>query len=97
MLLRVINRSNHAAFLFFLKQQEPATYLVVTHGTFIKVVVSLMVYGEKLTSHQYLHMLGQLGTIENTALSIHSHTEKNWVLRVWNDQQVEVNHFKKGL
>lgn len=63
--------------------------IMITHGIFLKMVVSYMLVGEKLTASEY-NTLSYLNPIDNASMAICSYTthlfKKNeWKLLVWND------------
>lgn len=68
-----------------LEKHSNQTVLCVTHGTFIKVLVSKAIFGEKLTPNVFSALRSGL-RVENTGVSILRHTgEHGWGLISWND------------
>jgi len=75
--------------LTYIKRRREKRIIMVTHGIFLKMVVSYMLYGEKLTATQY-NNLSYFNPINNAGMTICSYTthffQKNeWKLLVWND------------
>jgi probable phosphoglycerate mutase len=63
--------------------------IMVTHKIFLKMVISYMLYGDKLTASQY-NNLSYFNPIDNAGMAICTYTthwfKKNeWKLLVWND------------
>ena len=63
--------------------------IMVTHGIFLKMVVSFMLYGDKLTATEY-NKLSYFNPINNAGMAICSYTthwfrRNEWKLLVWND------------
>ncbi|MDO8514036.1 MAG: histidine phosphatase family protein [bacterium] len=78
--------------LAYLTGRTEDSILVVTHGFFMRVIVSAVLFGKELTSHECLDVIDGLGELENTGLTvIHSKEGKKlrgrspWRLAVWND------------
>lgn len=73
---------------YILKRPEERI-IMVTHGIFLKMIVSYMLRGDKLTASEY-NNLSYLNPINNASMAICSYTthlfKKNeWKLLVWND------------
>lgn len=70
--------------------QTPAERMImVTHKIFLKMVVSYMLLGDKLTASQY-NNLSYLNPIDNASMAIcscttHIFKKTEWKLLVWND------------
>ena len=63
--------------------------IMVTHGIFLKMIISFMTYGDTLTASQY-NTLSYFNPINNAGMAICSYTphwfkEGEWKLLVWND------------
>jgi broad specificity phosphatase PhoE len=63
--------------------------IMVTHKIFLKMVISYMIYGDKLTASQY-NNLSYFNPIDNAGMAICTYTihwfKKNeWKVLVWND------------
>jgi probable phosphoglycerate mutase len=75
--------------LAYISRRRQKRIIMVTHGNFLKMVISYMLYGDKLTSPQY-NTLNYFNPIKNASMAICSYThhwfKKNeWKLLVWND------------
>lgn len=75
--------------LAYIVKRPEKRIIMVTHGIFLKMVVSYMLFGEKLTASEY-NNLSYLNPIDNAGMAICSYTthlfKKNeWKLLVWND------------
>ncbi len=75
--------------LAYIIERPEERMIMVTHGIFLKMVVSYMLIGDKLTASEY-NNLSYLNPINNAGMSICSYTthlfKKNeWKLLVWND------------
>ena len=75
--------------LAYISRRNAKRIIMVTHGIFLKMVVSYMLYGKSLTASQY-NNLSYFNPINNASMAICSYThhwfKKNeWKLLVWND------------
>ncbi len=75
--------------LRYITKRSEKRIIMVTHGIFLKMVVSYMLYGDKLTASEY-NNLSYFNPIDNTGMAICSYThhwfKKNeWKIIVWND------------
>jgi len=75
--------------LSFITRRWQKRIIMVTHSRFLKLVVSYMLYGDKLTAWQY-NNLSYFNRIENAGMAICSYThhwfkKDQWKLLVWND------------
>lgn len=75
--------------LNYIKKRPEERIIMVTHGIFLKMVVSYMLVGDKLTASEY-NNLSYLNPINNAGMTICSYTthffKKNeWKLLIWND------------
>lgn len=75
--------------LMYITERPEERIIMVTHGIFLKMVVSYMLHGEKLTASEY-NKLSFFNPIDNASMAICSYTthwfKKNeWKLIVWND------------
>lgn len=75
--------------LSYITSRSEERIIMVTHGIFLKMIVSFMLVGEKLTASEY-NNLSYLNPIDNASMAICSYTthlfKKNeWKLLVWND------------
>jgi len=75
--------------LKYIKRRREKQIIMITHGIFLKMVVSYMLYGEKLTASQY-NSLSEYNPINNASMAIVSYTthlfaRNEWKLLVWND------------
>ena len=75
--------------LVFIKRRSEKRIIMVTHGIFLKMIISFMTYGDTLTASQY-NTLSYFNPIDNAGMAICSYTphwfkEGEWKLLVWND------------
>lgn len=75
--------------LKFIADRDEDRIIMVTHGIFLKMVVSYMLYGEELNASMY-NNLSYFNPINNASMAICSYTthlfKKNeWKLITWND------------
>jgi len=75
--------------LTFIRHRHERQIIMVTHGIFLKMVISYMLYGEKLTASEY-NSLSEYNPIDNASMAIVSYTThwfalNEWKLLVWND------------
>jgi len=75
--------------LAYIARRRQKRIIMVTHGIFLKMVMSYMLYGEKLTASQY-NNLSYFNPINNASMAICSYTthwfkKSEWKLIVWND------------
>lgn len=75
--------------LAFISRRYEKRIILVTHGIFLKMVVSYMTYGDSLTASQY-NTLSYFNPVNNASMCICSYThhwfKKNeWEVLVWND------------
>ena len=75
--------------LGYISRRNAKRIIMVTHGIFLKMVISYMLYGDKLSATQY-NNLSYFNPINNANMAICSYThhwfKKNeWKLLVWND------------
>jgi len=75
--------------LSYIVDQPEKRIIMVTHGIFLKMVASYMLYGDTLTASIY-NNLSYYNPIDNASMAICSHTthwfkKSEWKLLVWND------------
>ncbi len=75
--------------LRFITHRWQKRIIMVTHSRFLKLVVSYMIYGNKLTASQY-NNLSYFNKINNAGMAIclythHWFKKDEWKLLVWND------------
>ncbi len=75
--------------LKYIGTRKERQIIMVTHGIFLKMVVSYMLEGDKLTASEY-NKLSYLNPMGNAALTICTRTTRlfrkpKWELLVWND------------
>jgi broad specificity phosphatase PhoE len=62
--------------------------LCVSHGIFLRMVLACVVYGQKLTSHEYWDFYTNI-SLGNTGITIFEQSDKDgvlkWKLKVWGD------------
>lgn len=75
--------------LSYISRRREERIIMVTHKIFLKVVVSFMIYGDKLTASQY-NSLSFFNPINNAGMAIclythHYFKKDEWELLTWND------------
>jgi broad specificity phosphatase PhoE len=75
--------------LAYIKGRRQKRIIMVTHAIFLKMVVSYMLYRDKLTASEY-NNLSYFNPINNAGMAICSYTrhwfkKDEWKLIVWND------------
>jgi probable phosphoglycerate mutase len=75
--------------LAYIVERPEKRMIMVTHGIFLKMVVSYMLYGDKLTASEY-NKLSYFNPIDNAGMAICSYTshwfkKSEWKIIVWND------------
>ena len=75
--------------LSYIKRRSEKRIIMVTHGIFLKMIASYMIYGESLTASMY-NNLSYYNPIDNASMAICSYTthwfKKNeWKILIWND------------
>jgi broad specificity phosphatase PhoE len=75
--------------LIFIAKRREKKIIMVTHSIFLKMVVSVMIYGDKLTASEY-NNLSFFNPIDNAGMAIcsyesHLFKKDEWKLLVWND------------
>ncbi|HEY4503176.1 MAG TPA: histidine phosphatase family protein [Candidatus Paceibacterota bacterium] len=78
--------------LEYIKSRPEEHIIMVTHGIFLKMVVSYMNYGDKLTASEY-NKLSFFNPINNAGMTIvkymsHWFTKDEWKLITWNDNLI---------
>lgn len=75
------------AALDYLKNLPEENILVVMHGAFMRILMSCVMFGEKLSAHECQSFWRTL-TMENTGISCIIYNEKSsrpWGIWIWND------------
>jgi len=75
--------------LEYIETRNEQRIIMVTHGIFLKMIASYMVYGERLTASEY-NNLSYYNPINNASMAICSYTphwfkKDEWKILVWND------------
>ena len=75
--------------LSYIRWRREKRIIMVTHGIFLKMVASYILYGDKLTASQY-NNLSYFNPIDNAGMAICSYTHhwfrrNEWKILVWND------------
>jgi probable phosphoglycerate mutase len=75
--------------LAYIVERPEERMIMVTHSRFLKMIVSYIIYGEKLTASRY-NALSYFNPVNNAGLAICTYTshwfKKNeWKILVWND------------
>jgi hypothetical protein len=68
----------------FLLGRPEETLAVVTHGTYLCMLVSFLMFGRKLTSDVSLTMRARMHS-SNTGITKFVHDKDGWMLWNWND------------
>lgn len=74
--------------LEFIKQRKENRLLMVTHGIFLKMFISYMLYGDKMTERDYA-LISYESAMDNAGVTICSYTtywfrKNKWKLLLWN-------------
>ncbi len=75
--------------LEYLQKQKKDKILVVTHGGFLRMIISLMMFGESLKCHEYINILYTFKT-SNTGVTLCEYPnvgsqKGKWKIIAWND------------
>jgi broad specificity phosphatase PhoE len=70
--------------LEYLAKRPERTLLVVTHGTFLCMLICCMMAGEEVSPHLFARVHRFL-VLKNTALSVCEYDNGKWQLVIWND------------
>ncbi|MFA6586056.1 MAG: histidine phosphatase family protein [Candidatus Paceibacterota bacterium] len=75
--------------LAYITERREKRIVMVTHGIFLKMIMSYMLYGDKLTASEY-NNLSYFNPVDNASMAIvsyipHWFTKNEWKLLVWND------------
>lgn len=75
--------------LSYIKHRREKRIIMITHGIFLKIVMSYILYGENLTASQYV-TLNYFNEVDNGSMTICSYThhffkKDEWKILVWND------------
>lgn len=79
--------------LEYISQKKESRLLMVTHGIFLKMFISYMLYGEKMTERDYA-LISYESAMDNAGVTICSYTtywfkKSEWRLLLWNGVGVE--------
>lgn len=80
----VLAKERAQACLEMLQNRSEKSILCVTHGMYLALLVSCMLFGPELTSQEYLAFVGHVYT-KNTGLTWCSFRDGEWRLVTWND------------
>jgi len=75
--------------LAYLEKRPEKNILVVTHGLFLRALLSVVVFGKELTAREFLKMSDAFYT-ENTGMTVlcleeHENKPPEWWVWIWND------------
>jgi probable phosphoglycerate mutase len=75
--------------LRYIRHRRQSRIIMVTHSNFLKLLVSYMLYGDKLTATEY-SKLSFFNPIDNASMAICTYTshwfkKDEWKVLVWND------------
>jgi broad specificity phosphatase PhoE len=70
--------------LEYLAQRPERTLLVVTHGTFLCMLIGCMMAGEEVSPQWFDHVHHFL-VLKNSAVSVCEYDDGKWQLVIWND------------
>lgn len=75
--------------LEFIARRPEEKLILVTHGIFLKMVASYMIYGDELTASKY-NSLSYVNPVNNASMAICSYTthwfkKDEWKILIWND------------
>ena len=78
-------RKRALACIKMIKFSQKQNILVVSHNLFISALVSILMFGNKVTSHELSQWM-YFAVMENTGISVCQYSQdKGWRLMVWND------------
>lgn len=78
-------------FVEMIKSSQKESVLVVSHNLFISAIVSILMFGDKVTSYELSQWM-YFAVMENTGISLCQYDQdKGWRLIAWNDHA----HFKE--
>jgi broad specificity phosphatase PhoE len=77
-------RSRAVAAVAFLEKKPEKTIVAVSHGTFIKMIISVMAFGEELSDREFAR-LDHLLYPSNTGITKCINKNGRWQMHVWND------------
>lgn len=69
--------------LEYIASHTEENILIVTHGEFIRMLVSVMIFGEKLQASEYLS-INHFMMLTNTGITVCQY-KNSWRLSMWND------------
>jgi len=75
--------------LEYITKRKEKKIIMVTHGLFLKMIASFVLYGEELNASTY-NSLSYYNPVENASMAIFSYTthwfqKPEWKILVWND------------
>lgn len=73
----------HAA-LEYIREHEADDVLVVTHGTFLRMMIGVMMEGEKFSPALFVRFKSFL-SMSNTGIAVCENSKSGWRLITWND------------
>ncbi|MFA7252696.1 MAG: histidine phosphatase family protein [Candidatus Paceibacterota bacterium] len=65
-------------------KREEDNILIVTHGAFLRMILGVMIYGDKLTPDIFQGVNHTFAT-SNTGVSIVEYEKQGWYVKTWND------------
>ena len=78
-------RKRALACIEMVKSSQKENILVVSHNLFISAIVSVLMFGEKVTSYELSQWM-YFAVMENTGISVCQYSQdKGWRLMAWND------------
>ncbi|MFH0772889.1 MAG: histidine phosphatase family protein [bacterium] len=78
-------RKRALACIEMVKSSQKENVLVVSHNLFISAIVSVLMFGEKVTSYELSQWM-YFAVMENTGISVCQYSQdKGWRLMAWND------------
>jgi len=70
--------------LKFILDREEENILIVTHGSFLKMMLGVIVFNDKITPEIFKRMDYMFGT-SNTGISLVEYNDLGWYVKTWND------------
>lgn len=71
-------------FLGFLKRRKENNLLIISHGQAIRMLISILIFGNQLTADIFYKMRTAL-LLRNTGITVCDYFENQWKLVTWND------------
>ena len=74
-----------AKFLRVLKKRKEKRVLIVSHGGTMRMLLGLMLFGEREFSQKMFYRIFDVFKLVNTGLTVSEYKDGDWNIRAWND------------